>query len=114
MPSSGIRSWALFQRQDDRARDRIGEAETITEIFEHLAHCVEGRNHFRSRVRERIHVRPFADDAIAALSCLDHVDVPKAWPIGRDLPVRIEKILLAPGLDAKTNRIECRHFSTSS
>jgi hypothetical protein len=61
------------------------------------------------RISQCIHVRPLRNDAEAAVSSLDHIDVLKARPIHLDFPVSIEKFLLAARLHFETDGIERGH-----
>src|SRR5438105_11603036 len=71
----------LFQRQHDRTRDRIGDAEAAAKVLKRVAERIERGEHVRARVRECLHVGPLADDTVAALAGLDHVDALQAGPV---------------------------------
>jgi hypothetical protein len=82
-PTALARKWAppLFQRQNDRTRYRIGDPEATAKVFKRVPEGIECGNHVRPRLRERIRVGPFGDDAISTLAGLDDVGMFKARPI---------------------------------
>src|ERR1043165_6605031 len=61
------------QRQDDRTRDRIGDAETAAQVFERIAKRIESGNHLRPRRDARVYVLPLGENAIGTVTGLDDV-----------------------------------------
>src|SRR5438874_374291 len=45
------------------ARDRVGDTEVASEIFEEPAHLVQHRDHLRTGVHDALEIPPFADQA---------------------------------------------------
>src|SRR5580704_12058919 len=58
---------ALFERQNDRTRNWIGDTKSPTNVFESNPERNQGCHQVPARLCERFHVRQFSNDAIAVV-----------------------------------------------
>jgi len=96
-----------LNRQNNRSRNGVRYTETAAKVFQRIAERIQRRDHVRACVRERFHVGPFGDDAISALAGLYDVSVFDAGLA--DVPVCVDKILIAARLHPEAYRVECSH-----